>query len=473
MVSMAILTGVFGGCRSSAMRPTGITDAALPSTDGMASDHGTMPSAEVASPTPDDGVRSDDALSSVHDAASTRDDAAPVDDVAATADGLSATTDDAAPAVDTPAPVDVEASDDGGCSGRFLPIAGALLSLQEAQSEKPTATLLSGGKVLVTGGKTWASAGLYDPSAGTFEPTGSLQQGRYDPTATLLPTGMVLILGGGMNTEGVMLSNTAEVYDPSVGELAKTGNPIEGREGHTATVLRDGKVLVVGGSILRNTTTAELYDPSTGLFTATGKTSEARSDHTATLLADGRVLIAGGARYVNVTVDGGSAVQSVWVYPLAAELYDPATGRFTSTGSLGAGRRFHTATPLQNGQVLIVGGQSPEQHDPSLEAELYDPSLGQFKPAGAPSASRFGHTATLLNNGKVLIAGGRDVGDSSTNPQLATAELYDPATGEFIPTGSLSTPRADHTATLLENGQVLVMGGTSALQPALAELYCY
>jgi len=466
---MAILTGVFGGCRSSATGDAGITDAALPGTDGMSSDPGTMPSGDVVSPTPDDGVRSDDGLSWVHDAASTRDDAASVDDVAATADGLAATVEDAAPAADTPALVDVEASDDGGCSGRFLPIAGALLSLQEAQSERPTATLLSGGKVLVTGGKTWASAGLYDPSAGTFEPTGSLQQGRYDPTATLLPTAMVLILGGGMNSEGVMLSGSAEVYDPSVGEFARTGNPLEGREGHTATVLQDGKVLVVGGSILSNTTTAELYDPVTGLFTATGKTSEARSDHTATLLADGRVLIAGGARFVNVTVEGGAAVQSVWVYPLAAELYDPATGQFTSTGSLGAGRRFHTATLLLNGQVLIVGGRSPEQHDPSLEAELYDPSLGEFKPAGAPSTSRSDHTATLLNNGKVLIVGGRDVGDSSANLQLATAELYDPSTEEFVLTGSLSTPRATHTATLLENGQVLIMGGTTAL----AELYCY
>ena len=155
---------------------------------------------------------------------------------------------------------------------------------------------------------------------------------------------------------------------------------------------------------------------------------------TATLLPDGRVLVAGG-------YNGTTPVAS-------AELYDPATGLWTLTGSLAIIRYGHTATLLPNGKVLVTGGFE----NPS--AELYDPATGTWSATGSPAAKRAFATATLLPNGKALVAGG-----FSGSGYVESAELYDPATGLWTLTGSLATARELHTATLLPNGTVLVAGG--------------
>jgi hypothetical protein len=215
------------------------------------------------------------------------------------------------------------------------------------------------------------------------------------------------------------------------------------RSGNTATLLANGKVLIVGGAdgsgLLAS---AELYDPGTGSFSPTGSMSIARQEHTATLLASGKVLIAGGG-YANASL-------------ASAELYDPATGLFSSTGSMSIKRTMHTATLLPNGKVLITGCD----HDllrggdfsDSKSADVYDPDTGSFSSTGSMSIAQQHPTATLLASGKVLIAGDGEV-------TLASAELYDPATGSFSSTGSMSTPRYGHTATRLPNGQVLIAGG--------------
>jgi hypothetical protein len=209
-------------------------------------------------------------------------------------------------------------------------------------------------------------------------------------------------------------------------------------------------VLIAGGSGGSSyLASAELYDPATGTFTLTGSLNTGRAFPTATLLTNGTALITGG-------LDNNSN-------PLAsAELYDPATGTFTLTGSLNTARYSHTATLLKNGTALIAGGvtdTSTLAHAiPS--AELYDAATGTFTPTGSMSTARDLHTATLLNNGTVLVAGGG----------TASAELYDPATGTFTPTGSMSTARSRHTATLLNNGTVLVAGGGNVVV-ATAEVY--
>ena len=153
-----------------------------------------------------------------------------------------------------------------------------------------------------------------------------------------------------------------------------------------------------------------------------------REDHTATLLADGRVLITGG----NDTDDHAVA---------SAELYDPTTGTFSPTGSMATARGFHTATLLADGRVLIAGGDPAGwvADRPDASAEIYDPTTGTFSPTGSMATTRGFHTATLLADGRVLIAGGENGAGS-----LASAELYDPTTGTFSPTGSMSTPRALH-----------------------------
>jgi hypothetical protein len=246
-----------------------------------------------------------------------------------------------------------------------------------------------------------------------------------------------------------IISNIPSYVPPTTFTI--TGNVINGPAYHTATLLSNGKVLVAGGENgLKMINTAQIYDPATGRFTLTGSMNKTRSEHTATLLADGRVLVTGP--------------------DASAELYDPATGVFTLTGSMGTSRAYHTATLLKNGKVLVTGGENVDQILSS--AEIYDPASGTFTPTGSMTTFREQHTATLLPNGSVLITGG-NFNTAYPSTTLATAELYNPATGTFALTGMMTHERVAQTATLLSNSKVLVAGGfdNSLLPTATAELY--
>jgi hypothetical protein len=329
-----------------------------------------------------------------------------------------------------------------------------------------TATLLEDGRVLITAGCTTA-AEIYDAATDTFTRTGDLGVARFAKTATLLADGRVLVTGGfdcaAAGVEGIL--DSAEIYDPVTGTFAPTGRMHQSREFHTATLLPDGRVLVAGGlsgsergtasgivlaSVRTAETsssvldTAELYDPATGTFTETGSMSTFRDNHTATLLEDGRVLVVGG---------GGEAYAS----SPSADVYDPATGTFIATGSMHTGRWLHTATLLEDGRVLILGGRSPEDsvYD---SAEIYDPDAGAFSEAGSMGEGRQGHTATLLGDGGVLIAGGY-WSDGRDGRVLSSAEMYDPASGTSAEIGPIGTGREGHLATRLDDGRVLIVGG--------------
>ena len=321
---------------------------------------------------------------------------------------------------------------------------------------------------------------LPPPSLGIWSVTGSLVPGRLGHSATLLPNGKVLVEGGS-NTVGSGLTST-KLYDMALNVGAGdwistlTGDLTTPRYIHTATLLPNGKVLAVGGGLVNGSfvNSTELYDPAAvggaGAWSTIRSPQTGRYVHTATLLQNGQVLVVGGGAN-----NGSIAFDSV-------ELYDPAlnggAGDWISTCPLRTGRYLHTATLLPNGKVLVVGG-SDAGGNSLASAELYDPAANGCVAAWTPTTrplttGRQSHTATLLPNGQVLVVGGRGTGGSS----LASAELYDPAAnsgaGDWFPAGSLNTGRYLHTATLLPNGQVLAVGGGTndgSTAIASAELY--
>jgi len=314
-----------------------------------------------------------------------------------------------------------------------------------------TATLLPNGKVLIAGGSNGTAqlmtAELYDPTTDTFQPTGGLVTARREHTAALLDNGKVFIAGGYSSTD---LTATCELYDPATGTFTMTGAMVAARVGHTATKLKNGKVLVVGGGNFASPptfVTTELYDPATGIFSTTGALSARRDTHTATLLTDGRVLIVGGRGNGSTSAGQGEFA--------TAETYDPTTGTFTLTGSMATQRFAHTATILANGKVVIAGGQNQLSTYTALSsAEVFDPATGAFTATGTLVNVMTAHRAVPLSSGKVLLVGGQEAPNS--------VEVYDPATGTFY---ARDLARIFHTATLLPDGRVLFSAWPDYINP--------
>lgn len=336
--------------------------------------------------------------------------------------------------------------------GNPLGVFSANGSLTTARG-RHTATLLPNGKILVTGGygtvpvnSAHPSAEIYDPATGIFTATGNMTIARDQHSATLLPNGKVLIIGGSSSMNVYLAS--AEIYDPATGIFTATGSMGSGRSYATATLLSNGKVLVTGGIGPSYRASAEIYDPTTGIFTATGSMLNTRYVHTATLLPNGKVVVIGG--------DSASG------YIASAEIFDPLTGLFTATGSLAAPRYNHSASLLPNGKVLVIGGYGAGALS---SAEIYDPATGLFSATGSMSTARGNHTATLLSNGLLLVIGGTGIS------YLASVERYDMVAGNFTATGNMIDARNNHTSTLLPNGSVVVVGGQNTGTLAGSELY--
>jgi hypothetical protein len=333
--------------------------------------------------------------------------------------------------------------------------------------------LVAGG--FASDGSDTNTADLYDPATGIFTPTGSMHDVRVGHSATRLRNGKVLVEGGTTDTATL---NSAEIYDPVTGTWSITASMKQPRQEHTAILLKDGTVLVSGGNVDRtpctdpngcvNTVAAsEIYNPSTGTWTTAGEMTIPRSFFTATLLRNGKVLAAGGRIHTGPDYVDYKAI--AW-----ADLYDPTTKKWSATGTMTISREDHSASLLTSGQVLVVGGTTVDFNGVTVaSAELYNPATGNWTATGSMLQSRERHTATVLQNGQVLVAGG-DFYDGVNFGVLTESELYDSALGTWSATASMSTPRYGARAALLLDGRVLEAGGVidlSFIPTATAELY--
>jgi len=344
-------------------------------------------------------------------------------------------------------------------------------SLATARHSHP-ATLLSNGQVLVAGGMVLGGHGTnsvgglnspesiaapeyFDPATTAWSSQGSFGAPLRNQMATLLADGKLLLVGGMSKAEIALAS--CQRYDQATATWSTVGSLATARYAGSVTLLPSGKVLVEGG-MDRNSAiiaSSELYDPATGTWSATGSLATGRLQHTATLLHNGKVLVTGGA---NNVID-----PMRFMSPLAScELYDPDTGTWTTVNALRVEHMFHTATLLNNGQVLVVGGLSNSDLTPDVE--LYNPATGTWSTTDSLALTRREHTATLLSTGMVLVAGGH-VWNGTPDQAIASVELYDPAAGTWsIPSGLLGS-RCWHTATLLSDGRVVVVGGPNHYLP--------
>jgi hypothetical protein len=265
-----------------------------------------------------------------------------------------------------------------------------------------------------------------------------MTQGRSGHTATLLADGRVLVVGGcdfGIpgnfyHSSGQLRVFSAEIYDPPTGQWKATGSLAFGRCHHTATRLPDGRVLVVGGSLADPCGLSEIFDPDSGTWALAGQLTTPRFEHAATLLSDGTVMIAGGRWDVGPTTPSDLCV------------------------AFGGNPRAEPRSAVDGRVIELEGGAKIEGGNPELDTiELYDPETGRWTSGSPMSGRRSGATATPLADGRVLVAGGFYAG------MLKSADIYDPATGSWTPAAPMTTGRSGHAAIPLRDGVVLVLGG--------------
>ena len=315
-----------------------------------------------------------------------------------------------------------------------------------------------------------ARALIHDPLPtvqGEFTRTGPLTT-EGSRQAVQLADGRVLLIGVGSVPNTGAEFGLVEIYDPVTDRVDRlAGEPVIRHWGGQGVVrLADGRVLLTGGRAVEadggsdNPAPTEIVDPATGSVTTVGQMVHPRYGHTATLLQDGRVLIAGG------DVGGDITKQNP-----PAELFDPATGTFRAIDPLQHARLYHRASLLNDGRVLLTGGLGDGA---IMQAETFDPESETFSAIGDLRQGRADHSSTLLDHGRVLLVGGSGINEQGfiSDGTLASAELFDPATNSFSETGALITERSQHAAVPLEDGRVLIAGGYNVEGwPSTTELF--
>lgn len=332
-----------------------------------------------------------------------------------------------------------------------------------------TATLLGNGRVLIAGGynasgppydiPALSSAEFYISSTNTWSPAPSMSTPRRRHSATLLKNGRVLVAGGYHDNFGGCL-NTTEIYDPLANSWSMAASMVAPRCGHTATLLQDGRVLVVGGAAgdYYYGGPEEVYDPSTNAWTqVNGLYALNVSSHSAALLQDGRVLVAGGSSIF------GDAYAT-------AHLFNPSINTWSAAAGMASPREGHSATLLADGRVLVAGGNfyNYEMNNIYPSPEIYDPSTNTWSTANNLIVNRDRHGATLLHDGSVLVFGGWN-----NSGWHAGTEQYNPTLDFWRVMKNMIAVRAGFTATLLPDGSVLVTGGFNASTGFLSSAEVY
>jgi len=331
-----------------------------------------------------------------------------------------------------------------------------------APLSKYTLTLLASGEALAAAGcndffcnTPSRGSSTYDPATGVWTPAGDLIGNRMSHAATLLANGKVLVSGGCVVSTGCPGINTAELYDPNTRGWTATMSMLGPRRSHASTRLQDGRVLVTGGigrcdaQVCVTLPGAELYDPQSGQWASAASMPQGRIGHSATLLQDGRVLVVGGCTGTGLPCG-----------TLGAIVYDPASNSWSNTGGLQTPRTEHTAVALPSGEVVVAGGLNNGGFF-VLTIESYNAAQNAWSPAGSLVQARFDGAATLLPTGQILYAGGA----------TAASELYDPATDVSTPTDSMSEGRSNFGMVTLDTGDALAAGGDNGNPVASADLY--
>ena len=326
-----------------------------------------------------------------------------------------------------------------------------------------TATLLADGRVAVLGGEDYdyaplASIEVYDRVTESFTASSTLLTPRTNHTSTRLASGLVLVVGGGLTNSiggpaGEDVLGTAELFDPVAGSMQAAPSLTSPRSHHTATLLLDGRVLVVGGASDGHSVSAsfgdelgsvEIYDPADGAWHDSSALATPRFLHTATLLGDGRVLVAGGANAAEEQI-------------VTTEIFDPADETWSPGPALAEARVFHAAAALPDGGALVVAGKLANIKFLATSERL-TPEADAFDTGPALPESRTGLGLSVLSSGRLLATAGLH-GSAAGFDHLNDAQLFDPEAGTWSAIGNLATPRVLHTSTTLLTGEVLVVGG--------------
>jgi N-acetylneuraminic acid mutarotase len=296
---------------------------------------------------------------------------------------------------------------------------------------------------------------------GSWSSAGSMAEGRVWATATLMSNGSVLITGGQSRVNGTRGSlssplGTTEVYDPATNSWSAGAAMPIARTRQAGLLLSDGRLLVIGGyGPQEPLARADIYDPTSRRWSPAGTLAIPRVGFSATLLSDGRVLVAGG---------GAIPTGNLSYYPALAstEIYDPRGNSWSIAASMLTPRVGHSATPLADGKVLVVGGSSGRRGEELATSELYDPRTNSWSVGPAMNIEREGHVAVLLKNGDVLVVGGSQGGIQVTDP-----EVYQVRGDRWVAMGGLPEAGTGFAVTPLADGRVLLVGGIGGGRHAL------